>query len=91
MATVTATITNAGEVDGAEIAQLYVSYPSSAPETPPRQLRGFAKLKLAAGEAGTATFNIRRKDINGEDRGGGRLTASVGADDGRSQSLASQS
>jgi len=64
VATITATITNAGEVDGAEVAQLYVTYPSSAPETPPKQLRGFQKLKLKAGEAGEATFNVRRKDIS---------------------------
>ncbi|KEZ45775.1 putative beta-glucosidase L [Scedosporium apiospermum] len=64
VATITATITNSGEVDGAEVAQLYVTYPSSAPETPPKQLRGFQKLKLKAGEAGEATFNVRRKDIS---------------------------
>ena len=64
VATVTATISNAGEVDGAEVAQLYITLPPSAPEAPPRQLRGFAKLPLAAGESGTATFNLRRKDVS---------------------------
>jgi beta-glucosidase len=64
VATVTARITNSGSVAGAEVPQLYISYPSSAPATPPRQLRGFAKLKLAAGASGTATFNIRRRDIS---------------------------
>lgn len=86
VATVTATITNSGEVDGAEIAQLYVSYPESAPETPPRQLRGFQKLKLAAGASDTATFNIRRRDISYWDVGAqewivpaGEFKISVGA------------
>ncbi|TLS26886.1 hypothetical protein PpBr36_04126 [Pyricularia pennisetigena] len=66
VATVTATVTNSGPVTGAEVAQLYVSYPTSggAPATPPRQLRGFAKLKLAPGASGTATFNIRRRDLS---------------------------
>lgn len=64
VATVTATISNAGEVDGAEVAQLYVTLPDSAPEAPPRQLRGFAKLPLAAGESGTATFDLRRRDLS---------------------------
>lgn len=64
MATVTATISNTGEVPGAEVAQLYITLPPSAPESPPRQLRGFAKLPLAAGESGTATFNLRRKDLS---------------------------
>ena len=49
VATVTVTVTNAGEVDGAEVAQLYIGFPESA-GTPPRQLRGLDKLLLAAGE-----------------------------------------
>ncbi|TLD15234.1 hypothetical protein PspLS_10634 [Pyricularia sp. CBS 133598] len=66
VATVTATVTNSGGVAGAEVAQLYVSYPTggSVPATPPRQLRGFNKLKLAPGASGTATFNIRRRDLS---------------------------
>ncbi|KFA60338.1 hypothetical protein S40285_06032 [Stachybotrys chlorohalonatus IBT 40285] len=64
VATVTATISNTGEVDGAEVAQLYVSYPCGAPPTPVRQLRGFEKLRLAAGASGTATFNLRRRDLS---------------------------
>ncbi|KAF6805234.1 glycosyl hydrolase family protein [Colletotrichum musicola] len=64
VATVTAKVTNSGAVDGAEIAQLYVSLPSGAPAAPPKQLRGFEKLRLAAGESGTATFVLRRKDLS---------------------------
>jgi beta-glucosidase len=63
VATVTATITNTGKVAGAEVAQLYVSYPRSA-GTPPRQLRGFEKLPLAPGASGTATFRLRRRDLS---------------------------
>jgi len=61
---VTARVANSGGVDGAEVAQLYVSLPASAPATPPRQLRGFAKLKLAPGASGTATFHLRRRDLS---------------------------
>jgi beta-glucosidase len=64
VATVTATITNSGAVQGAEVAQLYISLPSSAPETPVRQLRGFSKINLGAGESGTVTFDVRRKDLS---------------------------
>ncbi|KAJ0275857.1 glycoside hydrolase 3 [Colletotrichum noveboracense] len=64
VATVTATVTNSGAVDGAEVAQLYVTLPSGAPAAPPKQLRGFQKLRLAAGESGTATFILRRKDLS---------------------------
>jgi beta-glucosidase len=63
VATVTASIQNAGAVSGSEVAQLYVGYPTSA-GAPPRQLRGFAKLPLAGGASGTATFALRRRDLS---------------------------
>lgn len=64
VATVTATITNTGSVAGAEVAQLYLSLPSGAPASPPKQLRGFDKLPLEPGASGTATFNLRKKDLS---------------------------
>lgn len=86
MATVTATITNSGAVTGAEVAQLYLTLPSSAPSTPPKQLRGFAKLKLEPGASKTATFNLRRRDLSYWDTGrqqwvvpGGKFAVAVGA------------
>ncbi|ORY59650.1 beta-glucosidase 1 [Pseudomassariella vexata] len=63
IANVTCTITNSGAVTGSEVAQLYVGYPASA-SAPPKQLRGFEKLPLAAGASGTATFTLRRKDLS---------------------------
>ncbi|KAI3396660.1 hypothetical protein diail_11837 [Diaporthe ilicicola] len=62
VATVTATITNAGSVAGAEVPQLYLTLPSGAPAAPPKQLRGSAKLLLQPGASGVATFNLRRQD-----------------------------
>lgn len=59
----TATIQNSGAAAGSEVAQLYVGYPGAA-NAPPRQLRGFAKLPLAAGASGTATFPLRRRDLS---------------------------
>lgn len=64
VATVTARITNNGTVAGAEVAQLYIGLPSSAPASPPKQLRGFQKVSLTAGSAKTVTFDIRRKDLS---------------------------
>ncbi|KAK2036218.1 glycosyl hydrolase family 3 N terminal domain-containing protein [Colletotrichum somersetense] len=64
VATVTATVKNTGAVAGAEVAQLYVTLPSGAAVSPPKQLRGFEKLRLGAGESATATFNLRRKDLS---------------------------
>lgn len=61
VATVTATITNSGAVTGAEIAQLYITLPSSAPTTPVRQLRGFQKISLTSKQSGTVVFPLRRK------------------------------
>jgi beta-glucosidase len=63
VATVTCTITNCGEVDGAEIAQLYLTLPPGAPDAPPRQLRGFDKIKLKAGETGVVAFTLRKRDL----------------------------
>ncbi|OBT87077.1 hypothetical protein VE02_05029 [Pseudogymnoascus sp. 03VT05] len=84
--TVTAKITNSGTVEGAEVAQLYIGLPSTAPPTPVRQLRGFSKINLAAGESGTVTFNLRRKDLSYWDTDAqkwvtptGDFTVSVGA------------
>jgi hypothetical protein len=38
--------------------------PLAAPESPPRQLRGFTKLSLRPGESGVATFSLRRRDLS---------------------------
>lgn len=63
VATVSATVANTGGVAGAEVPQLYIGYPASVGE-PPKQLRGFSKLKLAAGASGNATFTLRRRDLS---------------------------
>ncbi|KAL2059938.1 hypothetical protein VTL71DRAFT_10093 [Oculimacula yallundae] len=64
LATVTATITNNGTVAGAEVAQLYIGLPDTAPASPVRQLRGFTKTFLEAGAKATVTFKLRRKDLS---------------------------
>lgn len=64
VATVTATITNNGSVTGAEVPQLYIGLPSTAPASPPKQLRGFNKISLAASASSTVTFKLRRKDLS---------------------------
>ncbi|KAI1653720.1 glycoside hydrolase family 3 protein [Daldinia decipiens] len=61
--TVTATITNSGAVQGAEVAQLYIGYPESA-ATPPKQLRGFEKLALEPGAEDTVAFEVKRRDLS---------------------------
>jgi beta-glucosidase len=70
VATITATITNSGTVTASEVAQLYIGLPSSAPATPVRQLRGFQKLSVKAGDTATAKFDLRRKDLSYWDTSG---------------------
>lgn len=62
--TVSASVQNTGKVTGAEVAQLYIGLPSSAPSTPPKQLRGFQKLSLEADESDTASFSLTRRDLS---------------------------
>ena len=45
------TLTNTGERAGAEVAQLYVAKPEHHVFRPEQELRGFAKVELAPGEA----------------------------------------
>ncbi|EUC60302.1 glycoside hydrolase family 3 protein [Rhizoctonia solani AG-3 Rhs1AP] len=60
--TVTATTKNTGSLSGCEVAQLYLSYPTSQTKQPLRSLRGFDKLCLNKGQTKTATFKLRQKD-----------------------------
>lgn len=49
-------ITNTGKLDGAEIAQLYISLPGAEVFRPEKELKGFAKVFLKAGETKTVTI-----------------------------------
>src|SRR5699024_4475862 len=57
--TVTASITNTGNVTASEVPQLYVSIPNA----PVRQLRGFEKVPLKAGQTKTVRFPLTRRDL----------------------------
>lgn len=57
------TLENTGAVAGAEVAQLYVEYPTEAKQ-PVRQLRGFEKVALSAGQQKDVTIVVRRRDIS---------------------------
>lgn len=47
---ITVTITNTGDHDGAEVVQLYVGLPNAIVFRPAKELKGFAKVFLKAGE-----------------------------------------
>lgn len=62
LVTVTADVTNTADVDGKEVAQLYLGIPGEG--TPVRQLRGFEKPLIQAGETQTVEFKLRRRDLS---------------------------
>jgi beta-glucosidase len=51
-------VTNSGSVEGAEVAQLYVSDPSARAKRPERELKGFEKVTLAPGETKHVTISL---------------------------------
>ncbi|MBR1780037.1 MAG: glycoside hydrolase family 3 C-terminal domain-containing protein, partial [Oscillospiraceae bacterium] len=57
----TFTITNTGSVDGAEVAQLYVSAKAPRVYRPAKELKGFAKVFLKAGESKSVTIPLDDK------------------------------
>ena len=60
-AAVTFTITNTGKMDGAEAAQVYVSSRKPTVYRPVKELKGFQKIFLKAGESKTVTINLDDK------------------------------
>jgi beta-glucosidase len=62
---VTASVSNTGSVDGAEVAQLYVGIPGG----PVRQLRGFSKVDIEPGKSAQVSFDLTRRDLSVWDTG----------------------
>ena len=61
--TATFTVTNTGNVDGTEVAQLYVGEKSPPVMRPPRELKGFKKLFLKAGQAQQVTLQLDQRSF----------------------------
>ena len=57
-------VTNTGSVAGAEVAQLYVSEPGATVTRPERELKGFEKVRLAAGETRHVTLNLDARSFS---------------------------
>lgn len=55
---VSLTVRNTGPVDGAEVVQFYVGQAGEGRHRPEKELRAFAKVALAAGEAKAVTFTL---------------------------------
>lgn len=57
-------VTNTGSIEGAEVAQLYVSDPSAKVDRPERELKGFEKLRLSPGETKHVTLNLDARSFS---------------------------
>ena len=61
--TASITVTNSGNRDGKEVVQLYIRDVVGSITRPVKELKGFQKIFLKAGESKTATFNITTNDL----------------------------
>ena len=63
------TVTNSGQRDGDEVVQLYIRQRAASVARPVKELKGFRRIHLKAGERQTVTFRIGREQLqymNGE-------------------------
>jgi beta-glucosidase len=71
--TITADITNSGNLAGDEVLQLYVSGPFAAAGGPLRELKGFSRIHLSPSETKTVPFILTPYDLSRIDDSGNRL------------------
>ncbi|KAE8393868.1 glycoside hydrolase family 3 C-terminal domain-containing protein [Aspergillus alliaceus] len=57
------TVSNISAMDGAEVPQLYLGYPSGV-QQPVRQLRGLKRVEIDNAKHSKVTFQLRRRDIS---------------------------
>jgi beta-glucosidase len=56
-------VKNTGKLDGDEVVQLYVSYPESKVERPIKQLKGFKRVFIHAGETLKVNIPLKAEDL----------------------------
>ena len=61
--TIQVEVTNTGTRTGDEVVQLYVRDEEATVARPVRELRGFQRLRLAAGECRTVTFHLSTEQL----------------------------
>jgi beta-glucosidase len=61
--TVSLTLKNTGKVPGAEVVQVYASYPNAKVERCVKELKGFQKVLLKPGESRKVVIPIRTRDL----------------------------
>ena len=62
-------IKNTGQVSSDEVAQLYVSFPDSKVSRPIKELKGFKRINIPAGEAKAVTIPLKADDLRYWDTG----------------------
>lgn len=62
--TVSATLTNTGDVAGAEVVQLYISDTEASVARPAKELKGFEKVYLKPGEKRRVQFSVGLEDLS---------------------------
>ena len=61
--TVSVKVRNTGKRDGQEVVQLYVKHMGSRVDRPIKELKGFQRLALKAGETKTVQLTLKAKDL----------------------------
>ncbi|MBL7809551.1 MAG: beta-glucosidase BglX [Saprospiraceae bacterium] len=61
---VSITVTNSGKVAGEEVVQLYIRDISADIARPVKELKGFEKINIGAGESRVVTFRLTEKDLS---------------------------
>lgn len=61
--TVSVKVTNTGEIEGKEVVQLYIRDVVGSITRPVKELKGFQKIDLKAGETQQVTFKITTEDL----------------------------
>jgi beta-glucosidase len=61
--TVSIDVTNSGDMPGEEVVQLYIADRASGDPRPLKDLRGFERIMLAAGETKSVSFELTTKDL----------------------------
>ena len=56
-------VRNSGNLEGAEIIQLYISDSECSVERPVKELKGFDKIYLKAGESKEISFKLKPQDF----------------------------
>lgn len=56
-------VTNTGDMDGEEVVQLYIRDEVASMTLPVKELKGFRKIRLAAGGSGDVRFTLTRSDL----------------------------